>query len=423
MKLTLIAYGTRGDVQPFVVLGWSLARRGHEVTIAAPTNMGPFVQQAGLHHLPLPVDVQALFARETAQRMLADGRIQAFFKWLAQEELTYKAELRQALRIASDGADALIVHPLVEDRAAALGAARRIPVIPLYFFPIPSSRRFASPFITVRNLGPLNGLTHTLLLNMLWKLSRDDVAVFRRELGVPPAGGSYAREVRRRGLLALLSYSPSLFARPEDWAEHYVQLSSFVMPDELKLALGEHGLPLDLQRWLAQGTPPIYFGFGSMPILDRKEMTETVRTALRAIGARGVIVAGWSDLVAANDAELCVVDRVDHAALFNRCLAAVHHGGSGTTYATLRSGLPTLVASVFADQPLWGARCRALGVGETFPFSKLSVRSLTVGLRAILSAEVGQRARALGSSLVGEAALEAAVNVIEERAPSLPPPE
>jgi UDP:flavonoid glycosyltransferase YjiC (YdhE family) len=423
MKLTLIAYGTRGDVQPFVALGWSLARRGHDVTVAAPTNMEAFVRKAGLRHALLPVDVQALFARETAQRMLADGRIQAFFKWLAQEELAYKAELREALRNASAGADALLVHPLVEDRAAALGAAQKIPVVPLYFFPIPPSRRFASPFITVRNLGPLNGFTHALLLNMLWKLSRDDVVVFRRELGLAPASASYAREVRRRGLLTLLSYSPRLFPRPDDWAEHYVQSSSFVMPDELKLALGERGLPADLEAWLAQGTPPICFGFGSMPILDPPKMLETVRSALRALGARGVIVAGWSDLVGMKDAELCVTGSVDHAALFERCVAAVHHGGSGTTYASVRGGLPTLIASVFADQPLWGARCRVLGVGHTLSFSKLSARTLTHGLRSILANDVRERAKALGSSLRTEAGLEEAATIVEQRVPSLPPPE
>lgn len=422
MKLTLVAYGTRGDVQPFVVLGWALARRGHDVTVAAPTNMGGFVQRAGLRYAPLPVDVQALFAREAAQRMLADGRIQAFFEWLAHEERAYKADLRQALRSASASADALLVHPLVEDRAAALGAAQQIPVVPLYFFPIPPSRRFASPFITVRSLGPLNGFTHTLLLNLLWKLSRDDVAVFRSELGLAPATASYAREVRRRGLLALLSYSPTLFPRPDDWAEHYVQTSSFVMPDELKLALGEHGLPPELEAWIARGTPPIFFGFGSMPVLDPARMLETVRTALRAVGARGVVVAGWSDLVGMTDAELCVVDRVDHAALFACCVAAVHHGGSGTTYASARSGLPALIASVFADQPLWGARCRRLGVGDTVPFSKLTARTLTRGLRSILAADVKERAAALGASLRAEAGLEDAARIVEQRVPSLPPP-
>lgn len=77
---------------------------------------------------------------------------------------------------------------------------------------------------------------------------------------------------------------------------------------------------------------------------------------------------------------------------------------------------------MFADQPLWGARCRRLGVGDTLPFSELSARTLARGLRSILTADVQERASALGASLRGEAGLEDAVRLVEERFPSLPPP-
>lgn len=128
-----------------MALGWSLARRGHDVTVAAPTNVSELVTRSGLAYAPLPVDVQALFAHENAQRMLAKGHIHAFFDWLSNEERAYNDALRAALKNASAQADALVVHPLVEDRAAAVGAARSIPVVPLYFFPMPASRCFASP--------------------------------------------------------------------------------------------------------------------------------------------------------------------------------------------------------------------------------------------------------------------------------------
>ena len=194
------------------------------------------------------------------------------------------------------------------------------------------------------------------------------------------------------------------------------------MPEVLKQQVGEHGLPADLMAWLEQGPAPVFLGFGSMPVLDVEAMLATARTALSAVGARGIVGAGWSRFVGTEDPTLRVVGAVDHAALFARCRAAVHHGGSGTTYASLRAGLPTLVCSVFADQPFWGARCRRLGVGETMPFPRLDATRLTAGLRKILDPQVHKRARALADRLSRERALETVVELLERYLPAAPPP-
>ena len=422
MRMTLIAYGTRGDVQPHVCLGWALQQRGHEITLAAPLNMAVLVRAAGLRYCPLPADAQALMDTEDAQRMLANGKMRALFAWLGELERERGAPMRAALYEACASADAMVVHPLTEDRAAAFGAAQRAPVVPLYFYPVPPSRRFASPFVTLHNLGFLNHLTHKLFLDMLWKSSRDEAAALRRELGVPPAATSYVREAQRRGLLSLLAYSEALFPRPDDWGPHNVICGSIVMPDALKQQVGEHGLSADLLAWLDEGPAPVFFGFGSMPVLDIEAMLATVRTALAAVGARGVVGAGWSRFVGTDDPTLRVVGAVDHSALFARCRAAVHHGGSGTTHASLRAGLPTLVCSVFADQPFWGARCRRLGVGDTIPFARLDAARLITGLRRVLDPDVHRRARALGDTLSRERALDTVVELLERRLPTASPP-
>ena len=101
--------------------------------------------------------------------------------------------------LATTDVDAIVSHALIEDRAAAVGAARRIPVLPVYFFPLVPSSTFASPFITTRNLGPLNRLIHELLLDMLWKSSRRDVDELRASLGLHPARRSFTRAVQERG--------------------------------------------------------------------------------------------------------------------------------------------------------------------------------------------------------------------------------
>jgi len=48
MKLVLASYGTRGDVEPCVVVGRELLRRGHDVRMAVPPDLVGFAEGAGL---------------------------------------------------------------------------------------------------------------------------------------------------------------------------------------------------------------------------------------------------------------------------------------------------------------------------------------------------------------------------------------
>jgi sterol 3beta-glucosyltransferase len=172
MKVALVGYGTRGDVQPFVCIGAALLERGHEVVLLAPRNGTSLGEAAGLTTVELPLDVQELFAEPQAQRMLAAGRINAFFRWLHQQEKAFQLDLRKALLDGTSGADAIVCHPLLEDRCVAIGEARGVPALATHFFPVLPSRAFPSPFVSLRSLGPLNMATHRLMLRMLWRLSR-----------------------------------------------------------------------------------------------------------------------------------------------------------------------------------------------------------------------------------------------------------
>ena len=108
-----------------------------------------------------------------------------------------------------------------------------------------------------------------------------------------------------------------------------------------------------------------------------------------------------------------VVGAVDHGAVLPRCVAAVHHGGAGTLAASLGAGIPTVVCSVFADQPFWGARLIDAGVGAHLRFKDLDRARLEKALRSVLSLGMRNAAAALGPRLRSgsDAASEAADRV------------
>jgi sterol 3beta-glucosyltransferase len=250
-------------------------------------------------------------------------------------------------------------------------------------------------------------------MEMIWRAQRDDLLTLRRELGFPPTPGRMWRALAGGELPCLLGYSQTLFPRPAGWPSSAHVTGPIVPWSGLRTQLGENGVPPELDDWLQAGKPPVFLGFGSMPVLDTKSLLRTVRTTLRNVGVRGILAAGWSELDATIDDNLFVIDQVDHQSLLPRCSAVVHHGGAGTTHTSLAAGIPTVVCSVFFDQPFWGAQCRRLGVGATFPFTKLDAKHLTNGLRTVLDGKVVARARAMAGRMANENGIRAAVAHVE----------
>ena len=58
MKVLLVPLGSRGDVQPQLVLGEELGRRGHRVTVAAPPNFRGWVESYGFAFVPVGEDIR-----------------------------------------------------------------------------------------------------------------------------------------------------------------------------------------------------------------------------------------------------------------------------------------------------------------------------------------------------------------------------
>jgi sterol 3beta-glucosyltransferase len=171
----------------------------------------------------------------------------------------------------------------------------------------------------------------------------------------------------------------------------------------LRAGLGEAEVPPDLDAWLADGPPPVFFGFGSMPVLDPARMLAHLAGITASRGIRGLVGAGSTDY-GVPAAELpghlhLTPPVVDHDQVLPRCRAAVHHGGSSTTAAVLRAGLPSVVASVFFDQPFWGWRVARTGVGVTVPFRALTPARLGQALDRVLDDGYVARARELGSAI------------------------
>jgi sterol 3beta-glucosyltransferase len=170
-----------------------------------------------------------------------------------------------------------------------------------------------------------------------------------------------------------------------------------------------------LIEFLQTGPPPVYVGFGSMFMNGGTRKTELVVAALRMAGQRGVLATGWGGLTADTAPEgLFVLDAVPHDWLFPQTAAVVHHGGAGTTGAALRAGKPMVICPFVGDQPFWGRRVAALGVGPA-PIAqrRLTAERLAQAIsQAVADQDMRQRAAALGETIRAEDGVGVAVAYI-----------
>jgi UDP:flavonoid glycosyltransferase YjiC (YdhE family) len=178
-------------------------------------------------------------------------------------------------------------------------------------------------------------------------------------------------------------------------------------------------LPTDVDgevaSWVAAGTPPIYFGFGSTPIRSPADTIAMIAAACRELGERALIYSGasGSNCISHSD-HVKLVGLVNYAAIFPICRAVVHHGGAGSTAAGLRAGIPMLVLWDVADQPIWAAQVTRLKVGGAGRLSTTTRESLVAHLRRILAPRYAARACEIATRMTKPAeSVTAAADLLE----------
>lgn len=401
MRISFLTSGARGDTQPMTVLGAELRRRGHDVRIAASPNTLDLLARCGFDVLPLGPDSQAVMESEQGQRWLASGNVRAFVAELTAISHASFATSAEQARAATEGADLVVAGILAEDVASVYAERRGVPLVTLHSAPLRRTSRYANPLVTARRLPrPLNAGTHSLFEKVWWRGNSADIEPLRADLGLPPARRPLSR---RRGSfedLEVQAYDRALVPGL-GWGARRPLVGFLRLDADLRARLDEAGLDADLRAWLDAGSPPVLFGFGSMPARDPATVVRMITEVSRAEGVRALVSTGWGRLAALElgDPDVRIVGALDHDAVLPRCIAAVHHGGAGTTAASLGAGIPTVVCSVFADQPFWGARVAEQRVGAHLRFRNLDRDSLGTAVGVALSPEVRARAAALGARL------------------------
>lgn len=414
MKITVFAAGSRGDIQPCVLLSRGLQQAGYRVRLAAPEDFAAFVQEHDVDFYPLRGDVQQIMASDTGREFMETGganplkSIRAVRKMIAPVVMSMAEDAYEACR----DADALICLGVFGSFGQAIAEKVGIPLVNVEPTPLLPTRAFPAPSWPLqRNLGGLhNYLSGIAMLLVVWLWYRPFVNEFRQRLGLPAyTAARFYRAMKSTPMVG--AYSPHIIPHPADWPDS-LHITGYFFPD----TVAEWQPSPELNAFLEAGDPPVYIGFGSMAGRNPERLATLTLEALAKSGQRGILLTGWGGLRTDSVPDtVFVLESAPHSWLFPRMAAVVHHGGAGTTAEGLRAGVPTIIIPFVLDQPFWGARVKALGLGpDPIPQKKLTAERLADAIRtAVTDPEMREQAQAYGRAIRAENGVDNAVTIIQ----------
>ncbi len=417
MQATIIAAGSRGDVQPYVALGKGLKEAGHSVRILASQDFQNLITAHGLAFFDMGVSIESV--AQGMDGLLEGGNILKILSSMGPAAQRLVGQAAVSGLVACQDSDLIIAGLGGLFVGLALSEKLCIPFLPAYLYPFTPTREFPSvlsPLPQTRLPSWVNSLSHRMAQQMMWQTFRAaDNKARRQVLKIAPAPfwGPFASLERYKRTI-LHGYSQHVIPIPKDWEDSIHVTGYWFLKPSLRWEP-----PTDLVGFLQSGPPPVYIGFGSMVNRKPEEVGDLVLQALERTGQRAVLSAGWGGLMRDKLPEtLFMIGSIPHNWLFPKMAAVVHHGGVGTTAAGLWAGIPSIVTPFFGDQPFWGQRVYELCVGpRPIPRQRLTVDRLADSIHIALSdKEMRERAAHLGERIRGENGIAHAIAVIEQMA-------
>ncbi|KAF5480961.1 hypothetical protein F2P56_001663 [Juglans regia] len=360
LQIVMLIVGTRGDVQPFVAIGKRL--QVYKLIFLDMVKNKGFLPSG-----PSEIPVQRNQMKEIIYSLLPACK---------DPDMDCGIPFK---------ADAIIANPPAYGHIH-VAEALKVPIHIFFTMPWTPTSEFPHPLSRVKQQSGYR-LSYQIVDSLIWLGIRDMINdVRKKKLKLRPVTYLSGSQGSDSDIPHGYIWSPHLVPKPKDWGPK-VDVVGFCFLD----LASNYEPPEPLVKWLEAGEKPVYIGFGSLPVQEPEKMTQIIVKALEMTGQRGIINKGWGGLgnLAEPKDSIYLLDNIPHDWLFLQCKAVVHHGGAGTTAAGLRAACPTTVVPFFGDQPFWGERVHARGVGPApIPVDEFTLPKLVDAIKFMLDPKV-----------------------------------
>ncbi|PCK07361.1 MAG: hypothetical protein COA42_14730 [Alteromonadaceae bacterium] len=402
--IMIIAIGSRGDVQPAIILGKHLQKLGYQVKIFSSKDFGSLIVSQGLESISSGENIRALFSTEDGVTLMNLGHKQSEF-FEQQQKMYDKSEFKGTtydVVLACEGADAVISFNNMH-LGITIAEYYDIKHIELNFFPLsevlsPGETRFIDQPAS-------EAIDH--LREQHFGLSR---------LSDVEYSDACARALR------IQAYSRHVIPKYLDVPEN-VQYTGFLYKD----LDGSWTPPASLEAFIegsagltptipGKKIPIVSIGLGSMALHNPEDFLQMIVKASEHLNIKVVLLSGWGGIGEGEEKpeNIYCLEDAPHAWLFPRMDALLHHGGAGTTAEAFKSGTPSIIMPFWYDQFFWSEQNYTLGLGpKALDKNALKLDELIEALeQALGNPSYRENIKAIAQNLKNENACESAVNAI-----------
>lgn len=372
MRIVLVTFGSRGDVQPMLALSLALKSAGHDVLLAGPPEKAAWVQEYGCPFHPLGRNLTTFI--DSMPDAHTVGSAIRFVSYIYKEMLAQFDILPEII----SGADLVVGASLVFALATVaeyMGICYRFiaftpEIIPSGYHPYPAFKTQGLPKWYNRMTWMVMRIIDRFGLGRVLNHKR-------RQLGLRPVRDSWLHILGQHVIVAsdqeIVEVPPDL----EITATQTGYLHLYQKKPYLK----------NLESFLSAGSPPVYVGFGSMPKHDQAGNVSMIVEAVRSAGQRAIIAKFWDGSSGFSNADdIFFLKGYPHLDLFPHMAAVIHHGGAGTTATTAISGVPQIIVPHILDQYYWGHHVYRAQLGaKPIWRSKITSKKLSSAIQECLS--------------------------------------
>lgn len=378
LRITCLTIGSRGDVQPYIALCKGFIAEGHRPKIATHSEFEPWVRKHGIDFAPVEGDPAELMRICVENGMFT----YSFLKEASSKFRGWIDDLLSSAWTSCQDSDLLIESPSAM-AGIHIAEALQIPYFRAFTMPWTRTRAYPHAFAVPENKlgGAYNYITYVMFDTVFWKAIAGQVNRWRNtELGLK---ATTLDKMQPNKVPFVYNYSPSVVVPPLDYPD-WIRITGYWFLSEGSNWTPPAELSNFIKRARADGKKIVYIGFGSIVVSDPSALTRTVIESVQKADVRCILSKGWSDRLGDPSSakvevplppEIFQIQAAPHDWLFSQIDAAAHHGGAGTTGASLRAGVPTIVKPFFGDQFFFGTRVEDLGVGICMKKLNVSVFS------------------------------------------------